>query len=91
MNALEQLAHWAATVSPEHSSSAYEWATQALIDTMGCMIAGSQHEASQKVLTAVSLWGVGRSSVIGHANRRPAPWAALVNGTAAHALDFNAW
>lgn len=91
MKALEKIAQWAATVSPEHTSTAYESVTQALIDTMGCMIAGSQHEVSQKVLSAVSSWGVGRSSVAGHANKLPAPWAALVNGTAAHALDFNAW
>ncbi|MGB0384038.1 MAG: MmgE/PrpD family protein [Ardenticatenaceae bacterium] len=91
MNALEKLAHWAATASPEHTSTAYEWVSQALIDTMGCMIAGSEHEVSQKVFAAVSEWGIKRSSVIGHAERLPAPWAALVNGTSAHALDFNAW
>ncbi len=90
MNALEQLAQWAAH-APQHSSTAYEWATQALIDTYGCMIAGSQHEASQKTFAAVSQWGEGRSTVIAQAKALPAPWAALVNGTAAHALDFNAW
>ena len=89
-NALERLARWAAH-APAHSSTAYEWATQALIDTMGCMIAGSLHEVSQIVWCSVLGWGVGRSSVVGQNKKLPAPWAALVNGTAAHALDFNAW
>ena len=91
MNALEQLAHWAATVSPEHTATAYEWATQSLIDTMGCMIAGSEYETPQTAFTVVSQWGVGSSSVVGQAKKLPALSAALVNSSSANALDFNSW
>lgn len=68
--------------------------TGRVLDTFGnCLAAqeltdpGEPHEAVRR-LTA--RWGgAGESSVLGHALALPAPSAALVNGTLAHALDFD--
>ncbi|NJP92995.1 MmgE/PrpD family protein [Nonomuraea sp. FMUSA5-5] len=47
-------------------------------------------EAAAVVLRGVRRWGgAGEASVIGSGDRVPAPSAALVNGTLAHALDFD--
>ncbi|MEM7128057.1 MAG: MmgE/PrpD family protein [Chloroflexota bacterium] len=95
MNALQQLARWAATVTAGEFScqwqQAKDWATIALIDTIGCMTAGSHHPASQLNYEALAQWGSGRSTAIGHLQPMSPPWAAMVNGTSGHALDFNAW
>lgn len=90
MNANERLAYWAATVSGEHTSTALERATNAVIDTIACMLIGFHDPASRRAFEAVAEWGGGCSSVIGYPHQQlPAPWAALVNGTSAHALDFD--
>jgi 2-methylcitrate dehydratase PrpD len=59
------------------------------MDTVSCMIAGSGHDSSQAVRDACKSLGDGRSVVLGCARHQSAPWAALVNGTAAHALDYD--
>lgn len=89
MNANEQLAHWAATVSNKHTPLAIERATNAIIDTIGCMLVGIREPVSQKALNAVTQWGYGQATIIGSPYQLPAPWAALVNGTSAHAIDFD--
>lgn len=89
MTANEALAHWTATVSNEHTPLSLARAKNAIIDTLGCMIIGHQHPAAQCSLTAVSSWGRGTSTVVGFSEQLPTPWAALVNGTAAHALDLD--
>src|SRR5438876_4198711 len=54
------------------------------------MLAGSREEASIKVAALVrEQGGVGEAAVLGHDFRAPAFEAALVNGTSAHALDFD--
>jgi 2-methylcitrate dehydratase PrpD len=54
------------------------------------MLAGSGDAAPQKVSTALAHWAEGGcAAVVGTAHRLPSPWAALVNGTAAHALDYD--
>lgn len=89
ITANEFLAHWVSTVAPEHTPLSLERAKNAMIDTMGCMVIGHHHPATQCSLTAVSQWGTGKSTVIGLLKQLPSPWAALVNGTAAHALDLD--
>jgi len=95
MNALQQLAHWATTASPtglpDQWKTAKQWATTALVDTMGCMIGGSDHPATQQCYNTVAQWGSGPATAIGYPQPIAAPWAAFVNGTAGHALDFNSW
>ena len=64
-------------------------AKDALKDVVACMLAGANDEATLGVVRAARGWGAGPCSVVGHAARHCAPAAALVNGTAAHALDYD--
>ena len=95
MNSLQKLARWAAQVSAENHPSqwrkAQAWTQIALFDTIGVMIGGSDHPSSQMAHATVAQWGDGTATVVGQSRRLAAPWAAFVNGVAAHALDFNTW
>jgi len=63
----------------------------AIIDTVACILAGRDDPATIKVLQ----WATrnpgptGPSRLLFGAHRAPAPQAALVNGVAGHALDFD--
>ncbi|MFB4269909.1 MmgE/PrpD family protein [Nonomuraea sp. GTA35] len=64
-----------------------------VLDVLGnCLAACAEPDgdAAPAVLRAVRRWGgSGEATVIGSGDRLPAPSAALVNGTLAHALDFD--
>ena len=62
-------------------------AQQAIADTLACMVAGQHDIATQAVRRAAGETS-GPSMLVG-GGTAPAPVAALVNGTAAHALDFD--
>jgi 2-methylcitrate dehydratase PrpD len=64
-------------------------AGRALVDVTGCMVAGAHDPAARAVRAACAAWGDGSASLVGAAAGQSAPWAALANGTAAHALDFD--
>ena len=64
-------------------------ALNAFIDTIGVAIPGAAEAVTQKVLATVAGWGAGPCTAIGSDRKLAAPWAAMVNGTAAHALDFD--
>ena len=65
-------------------------AKRALLDTLGVALAGSREEAARILAErALADGGGGEASVLGWGFRAPAAGAALVNGTAAHALDFD--
>jgi 2-methylcitrate dehydratase PrpD len=66
------------------------WARQCVLDYVGCGIAGASDELSG-ILVAELLEQGGRESatVFGQARRLPSASAALINGAAAHALDFD--
>ncbi|MEM7703615.1 MAG: MmgE/PrpD family protein [Pseudomonadota bacterium] len=88
-NPLDEIANWLADQPLEWPQEAYEVAENALIDTVACMIAGAPQPNMQNLTRLVSSWGKGPSTVIGHAHSLSSPWAALVNGAAAHALDYD--
>jgi 2-methylcitrate dehydratase PrpD len=88
MNSLGLIARWASGCSRTHASAALDRARAAFIDTLGCMLAGANELGPRRVRATISAWGTGTSSVVGGASA-PAPYAALANGTAAHALDFD--
>jgi 2-methylcitrate dehydratase PrpD len=69
-------------------ADAVHWAKIGILDTVGVTIAGAQEDATRIVL-GVSGSASGPSLVFGHARRIGALDAALVNGTASHALDFD--
>ena len=69
---------------------AHYWSKVAVLDTLGVALAGSAEEAPRIVEEVLGLpAGRGPCLIVG-SDRRAAPLdAALVNGTAAHALDFD--
>jgi len=64
-------------------------ARAAIRDVIGCIIAGAQESPVLAAMNTVSVWEGGRSYCVGYSNAVPSPLAALVNGTAAHALDYD--
>jgi 2-methylcitrate dehydratase PrpD len=86
---LEILADWAAGTGDDWPDLATRRAVHAVEDTVACMIAGAGDESPAAVRRAIVGWGEGPASVAGRATGAPAPWAALANGTAAHALDYD--
>lgn len=64
-------------------------ARNAMIDIVGCMIAGGGDESTRRAGMVMTDFGTGSARTIGCGRHLPAPHAALVNGTAAHALDFD--
>ena len=89
MNVTGRLAEWAASWDGNASETARRWARDAIYDTVACMIAGSGDEGASRVRAVISGWGSGPATVVGSADPAPPPWAALANGTAAHALDYD--
>lgn len=87
----ERLADWAAKVSPAHTPAARLAAKHAILDVVGCMIAGAGDEGAARVRDAVATMdaGTGDAVVCGRLAKASAPYAALANGMAAHALDFD--
>jgi len=89
MPVTETLAIWAAQTPDIRAAGPLSKARDAVLDTIGCIVAGASDEAARAVRRAVSDWGDGPCTVIGQSARLAAPWAAMANGTAAHALDFD--
>ncbi len=66
------------------------WARQCVLDYCGCGIAGASDPLSAILLAEMQEQGGAEvASVFGHTTRLPAASAAVVNGAAAHALDFD--
>src|SRR5499426_1029005 len=69
---------------------AVEAARRAILDCLGVMLAGSVEPAARIVTdVARAEGGSPLATVVGSSLRTGAVWAALANGTAAHALDFD--
>lgn len=67
-----------------------EMIRHAVLDTVGCAVAGSREQCARSALAwAKGFGGAPEATVIGSVTRLPASLAALVNGTAAHALDLD--
>jgi 2-methylcitrate dehydratase PrpD len=63
---------------------------QCLLDYIACTLAGSKEELTRILLAeAQEQGGQPIATVIGHGARLPALSAALINGAASHALDFD--
>ena len=83
------LATWLVKTKSLAKGRALELARNAMVDIVGCMVAGGRDVATCRTLDAVRDLGDGPASVVGNTEMLTAPHAALVNGTAAHALDFD--
>jgi 2-methylcitrate dehydratase PrpD len=65
-------------------------ARQCVLDYLGCGIAGASDELVTILLAEMQEQGGAEvATVLGHPSRLPAASAAIVNGAAAHALDFD--
>jgi 2-methylcitrate dehydratase PrpD len=68
----------------------YEHAKIALLDTVGVLLAGKEEPVTKKLLHLADFTGgKEQSTVIGHGVKKSAIQAALINGAASHALDFD--
>lgn len=88
ISAFRALCEWAAPAL-DFSPLARRRAEDALVDIIACMIAGMNEASTNAVVKALEDCGKGPCFAFGASQGLPAPWAALVNGTAAHALDFD--
>jgi 2-methylcitrate dehydratase PrpD len=88
-NPIHAFGSWLADAPADWPGAAREAAHRQFIDIAGVMIRGAAEEAPQRVFQVVGRWGEGPCTAIGMGARLSPPWAALVNGTAAHALDFD--
>jgi 2-methylcitrate dehydratase PrpD len=61
-----------------------------VLDLVGVALAGSRQPSSRPAAeAALALGGAGAASVIGTSRRTSAVWAAMANGTAAHAVEMD--
>jgi 2-methylcitrate dehydratase PrpD len=87
MSALASLAEFIATATPP--AAARPRAAAAFLDTVGVTLAGAAERPARVVQHVVATAGTGGSQVLGTAIRSNPADAALANGTAAHALDYD--
>lgn len=90
-SAIERAAHWAARLTLDDiPESVRKVARDCFIDTLGVALAGATRPVVGKMrAVAEAQYGIGCATVFGGKQRMSAPAAALVNGAAAHALDFD--
>ena len=71
-------------------ASAYEHAKVAFMDWLGVTIAGKDEDLVLKLLKYSDLLGgKEQATILGHGQKRTISQAALINGAASHALDFD--
>jgi 2-methylcitrate dehydratase PrpD len=80
---------WLAETPDAWPEAAAESAHRQFIDVIAVTVPGAADEVTRRVFETVKAWGAGPASAIGFGAKLAPPWAALVNGTAAHALDFD--
>ena len=88
-NPLEAYATWLATVADEWPQQAVDIAYRQFIDTMAAMLPGAVAPVTLMIREQLRAWGPGDVTVVGSSEGLTLPWAAMVNATAAHALDFD--
>lgn len=87
-DATARLAAWCANAPRDWSAKCLDGARRAFVDTIAVMVAGQDIACTTGTRKAVAAWGAGPCHVFG-GGTLASPWAALVNGTAAHALDYD--
>lgn len=89
--AAARLGAWAAgfDAATDAPAGVRDAARRALVDVVGCALAGSRHPTTLAVARhARTQLGDGRCAIVGAASAGPLA-AAMVNATAAHVLDFD--
>jgi len=78
------------TETSDIPADAYEHAKLAVLDWLGVTLAGASDPLVQKLVHfSDSLGGIPQSSVLGYNTKKTVTQAALINGAASHALDFD--
>ena len=77
------------TIDAVPPAAARAAAARALLDTIGVTLSGAAEPAALSVQRVIAQDGGGACSVLGTTRRASAGNAALANGTAAHALDYD--
>ena len=90
-SAIERAAGWAAQLTLDGiPAQVRKVARDCFVDTLGVALAGSSRAVVGKMrILAEAQYRDGEATILGAKRRMSAPAAALVNGTAAHALDFD--
>jgi 2-methylcitrate dehydratase PrpD len=90
-NLTRMLAEWARALRYEElPDDVRTLVRQCLMDYLACTLAGAKEELTEILLAEMlEHGGAPVATVIGHAERLPVLSAALVNGAASHALDFD--
>ncbi|MGZ4104357.1 MAG: MmgE/PrpD family protein, partial [Actinomycetota bacterium] len=89
--ASQQLAEFVAGLRFEDlPPSVVDAAKRHILDAIGVSLAASAIGAGAPVVEMTRSWaGAREASILGYDFGAPAPWAALANGTLAHALDYD--
>ena len=88
--AVARLAEFATTVAAAPPPAVLHDSTLRLLDVVGISVAALGTGPAEVARSLVARWGGAPvAGAIGVTERLPAPSAALVNGTLAHALDFD--
>ena len=86
----EQIAAWAAgALTRDFPPEIIQAAKLALTDVMGCAIGAADDECVRPVRKLVEHWRVPGNAQVFLGGRTNAAFAALVNGTMAHAMDYD--
>lgn len=83
----ETIAAWCASPPPS-SPKSRKLACEAIADTLACLYAGRDDDATRAAARAFGRDGGAPSLLVTGGRQRPSV-AAMINGTAAHALDFD--
>lgn len=87
---LDEMADWLSqTPRSNWPDPARQTAITAMVDTISCTIVGAKDPSVEKLTGLLKDWGEGPATLIGQSGSLSVPWAAMINGTAAHALDFD--
>jgi len=91
INLTEALARFVVeTPASDIPEAAYDKAAKAIVDTVGCILAGSVADVSEPLLRYLEqIDGEGSHAVLATGRTAPAEVAAMINGTFGHALDFD--
>ena len=91
MSVAIQLAERIAAIRFEHlPPEAIHWAKVGILDTVGVTLAGSGEDAARRAAAALGMGAASGPSLVFGTTKRVDPLsAALLNGVAAHALDYD--
>ncbi|MFQ5348061.1 MAG: MmgE/PrpD family protein [Rhodothalassiaceae bacterium] len=88
-NPLLAYGRWIAETPHAWPAEALDSAHREFIDVVAVMVPGAVEPVTGLVYDTVRPWGEGTVTAVGRRQGLSAPWAAMVNGTAGHVLDFD--